>query len=468
MQVFCANCQLSFEAPEGASGLQCPICRSPLTAAGTDTADAKDTGRHGLSAPQDWSGGTLDELVAALSAPALSARVEVLGADGTVAGEVYVIAGGVSDALIKGQSLHDALDKLRAVKASKFRVEQRLPNPADGDLASPGPASGKLEERSLPILMRYCEDFVLTASIEVWRGSENAKVEYRRGEIVGVTVGGIDAPERLAEVMQWAQGQYRLSMPPLSLPAPQPKQVEAPVPQAQVTGRPASAGKTIFGMPALDIAAMAAAAQKQVEQARARVSADSAAVPAAAAAPAAAPAATSAPAATPAAAAPARKGAAAAKTIVGVAVPQPVPEAPAATKPADTAKPAATAKAAETVKPAEAAAKTATDAKAESKREKTSFAEKKAAKREAERNDVARKMTAEAEKPAPGARATSRSEPAATTALATTRDEKKQPARTRTTEVTTKETSVWTYVGVGFIFGLALLGVYRVVLSLLH
>jgi hypothetical protein len=27
---------------------------------------------------------------------------------------------------------------------------------------------------------------------------------------------------------------------------------------------------------------------------------------------------------------------------------------------------------------------------------------------------------------------------------------------------------VWTYVGVGFIFGLALLGVYRVVLSLLH
>ena len=30
MQVVCGNCQLSFQAPEGAAGLMCPICRSPL------------------------------------------------------------------------------------------------------------------------------------------------------------------------------------------------------------------------------------------------------------------------------------------------------------------------------------------------------------------------------------------------------------------------------------------------------
>ena len=30
MQVSCGNCQLSFDAPEGASGLVCPICRGPL------------------------------------------------------------------------------------------------------------------------------------------------------------------------------------------------------------------------------------------------------------------------------------------------------------------------------------------------------------------------------------------------------------------------------------------------------
>ena len=30
MQVSCGNCQLSFDAPEGATGLVCPICRGPL------------------------------------------------------------------------------------------------------------------------------------------------------------------------------------------------------------------------------------------------------------------------------------------------------------------------------------------------------------------------------------------------------------------------------------------------------
>ena len=70
--------------------------------------------------------------------------------------------------------------------------------------------------------MRYCEDYVITCAIDVWRGNETARVDYRRGEISGVTVGGIDAPERLAEVMQWASGNYRLNVPN-SLPASLPK-----------------------------------------------------------------------------------------------------------------------------------------------------------------------------------------------------------------------------------------------------
>lgn len=428
MQVFCANCQLSFEAPEGATGLQCPICRNTLKPA--DGGGGGDKGRDTASVAQDWSGGSLDELVATLSAPSLSARVEVIAPDGTPAGEVYVLAGGVSDALIKGHSEHDALDKLRLVKNAKFRVEQRFPNPADGDLATPGPESGKLEERSLPILMRYCEDFVLTASIEVWRGSENAKVDYRRGEIVGVTVGGIDAPERLAEVMQWHHGQYRVTMPPLVLPTAQPKQVEAPVPQAQVTGRPASAGKTIFGMPALDIAAMAAAAQKQVEQARARAAETGVA---SAPAPAPRPVAEKAP-------------ATAAKTMVGVAA---IP--PAAEKPAK--------------------APTGAEAKAAEAKAKTTFADKKAAKREAERNEMARKLSAEmpvasdrpAEKTTAIGRPSASKEP-----VKESKEDRALSTRPKPSESAGKETSVWTYMGVGFIFGLALLGVYRVVLSILH
>ena len=106
--------------------------------------------------------------------------------------------------------------------------------------------------------MRYCEDYVITCSIEVWRGNENARVEYKRGEIGNVTVGGIDAPERLAEVMQWASGNYRLDRAAAQAPrrgaeaaqaaAAAPAKVPAPAPSAQAA-RHTSATKTIFGMP---------------------------------------------------------------------------------------------------------------------------------------------------------------------------------------------------------------------------
>jgi hypothetical protein len=42
-----------------------------------------------------------------------------------------------------------------------------------------------------------------------------------------------------------------------------------------------------------------------------------------------------------------------------------------------------------------------------------------------------------------------------------------QPSKTSKDEKPA-ETPVWTYVGVGFVFGLALLGVYRLVIVLAH
>ncbi|HSY40256.1 MAG TPA: hypothetical protein VLA79_12030, partial [Polyangia bacterium] len=267
MQVVCATCQLSFDAPEGATGMVCPICRSPLrpqAAAGSEGDGAGKTAH-------EWSGGDLDDLIAILSAPAVSARVEVLGATGDAAvGEVHLLAGGVSDSIYQGKATDDALDRLRADKPTRFRVEQRLPNPLDGNLSEPGPETGTLDGRALAHLMRYCEDYVISCAIDVWRGNETARVEYKRGEISGVTVGGIDAPERLAEVMQWSSGNYRLVVPEFKLPATAPKRaksstatpapVPAPAPSAQAA-RNASSTKTIFGMPVAEVAKARAAAE---------------------------------------------------------------------------------------------------------------------------------------------------------------------------------------------------------------
>jgi hypothetical protein len=487
MQVVCGNCQLNFQAPEGATGLVCPICRSPLApqaAAGDGGATAKK--------PIEWNGGTLDDIIAILTAPAICARVEVLPAAGdAAAGEVHLLAGGVSDAIFAGQSTDDALDRLRAVSPARFRIEQRLPNPTDGDLTYPGAEAGTLDGRPLAHLMRYCEDYVITCAIEVWRGSENARVEYRRGEIGGVTVGGIDAPERLAEVMKWSSGNYRLVTKPIELPAVAPKRpqaptgVPAPVPApaasaqaAAQAARQASATKTIFGMPApsVDLMSAARAAAEAAASKPAPAQAQAAAAPAPAPAPAPAAAAAPPPAAAPAAAPPAMAAAApqanknVAKTMVGV------PLAQAQQEMAQMAPARVVATSPRTTEPAGAVAE------AESRRD--------------DRKTGARKTAVPQPELAPPAAAMAASAPAASSAGEITRStqagydsspgraaepvrraeairraptptgEKTEP--TRLAPRAPRQTSLLMYVGVGFTFGLALLAIYQLVGRLAH
>ena len=75
MQVVCGNCQLTFDAPEGTTGLVCPICRSPLHVEG---GGANGDASKAASKSLEWNGGSLTDLIAILSAPAVSARVEVI------------------------------------------------------------------------------------------------------------------------------------------------------------------------------------------------------------------------------------------------------------------------------------------------------------------------------------------------------------------------------------------------------
>jgi hypothetical protein len=520
MQVACGNCQLSFQAPEGAAGLMCPICRSPLRPA---QASGEAAASKNIT---EWEGGSLDDLVAFLSGPAWAVRVEILPAKGdTPVGEVHLLAGGFSEVLLGGKSTDDALDKLRAVPGARFRIEQRLPNPTDGDLASPGPESGTLDSRPLAHLMRYCEQYVITCGIEVWRGSEAARVEYRKGEISGVTVGGIDAPERLAEVMQWSSGNYRLIVPPLNMPEaipraikPAPAEKAAPVAPAAAPARPpatpsaarpaptpaltppsarpaapapaaaaaappappapapaaparaplsAHATRTIFGMPALDVAGLKAAAEAAAavtRQASAQASGATSSAPATS--PTTSPPVIAAPVLAPAAAAPVaaandRQGST--KTIFGVPAPR-VPD-----KGADAARAAAAA-------PTPAAAAAAAESAPQRNDRKTG-----ARKTVVPAPAIIPPASDTAPAPASLAAAAEASRtthqgyggqpsaievvPAKTPAVA---EDRTAPVRVAATAKKSRGIPVWTYVGVGFLFGLALLGIYQLVGVLAH
>jgi hypothetical protein len=504
MQVVCGNCQLNFEAPDGAAGLVCPICRSPLRPEASEESGGKAPPEKTAI---EWSGGTLDDLISLLSGPALSARVEVFSVTGGGAaplGEVHLLAGGVADALHGGQSTDDALDKLRAVVPARFKIEARLPNPANGDLSQPGPEAGTLEGRPLAHLMRYCEEYVISCGIEVWRGNENARVDYRRGEINGVTVGGIDAPERLAEVMQWASGNYRLIVPPIALPPLAPKRpqplvaapasVPAPAPSAQsARTNAASATRTMFGIPVSDVAAARAAAEAAAAAIPASAQPAAGAQPGAPAPAASAPPATRAVAATPPAAAPppsaplslpglapsavpsplAASRASATKTIFGV----PAPSLPRASQ-----HPTPSGRAPAPAAPAAPAAPEGPAAEADSGR--------------IDRKTGARKVAVPApEIVAPVAAAPPPSvvvTPAAAAVAAAPEDAGRatqqgydstrgaQPSVKKPTPIGDKtvptrvpsprarETPLWAYVGLGFTFGLALLAIYQLVGRLAH
>ena len=474
MQVVCGNCQLTFDAPEGTTGLVCPICRSPLQ------PDAGGEAGKPATKTLDWNGGTLTDIIAILSAPAVSARVEVIpiGAEAPI-GEVHLVAGGVSDSIYNGQATDDALDKLLTVTPARFRVEPRLPTPPTGELGSPGPEAGTLDGRPLAHLMRYCEDYVITCAIEVWRGNETARVDYRRGEISGVTVGGIDAPgsaspRSCSGPREITGSTYRpftcSATAPLRTTAASMPIVSAPGPAA----RSSSAAKTIFGVPQSEIAAARAAAEA-IMQAQGvgtpqppEVAPPPVGAPmsAAAAAPITPPGVASS--ATPAPlSASAMSRASATKTIFGV----PAPSLPEGFVPLSAM--AGELEAAAPMSPAAAESETArTD------RMKTG----------------ARKVAV----PAPEIAATAATATTTTTTTTTAKDvgrttqfgfegraaaAPKKPVEERADKSakvkpacapapvahgTQKQAPLWTYVGVGFTFGLVLLGVYHLVERLAH
>jgi hypothetical protein len=168
----------------------------------------------------EWEGGSLNELVAMLQAAALPVRIEVMapGTTNSSAGEVHLLAGGMADAFAGSLRRDDAMAALQRLEGARFVIECRLPDPESGSLSEPGPQQGSLKERSLASLMRYCEEYVLTCRLEVWRGQDRAAISYRRGEIIGTIVGGSEGSERLPEVLGWSDGSYEIILSAPVLP----------------------------------------------------------------------------------------------------------------------------------------------------------------------------------------------------------------------------------------------------------
>jgi hypothetical protein len=189
----------------------------------------------------DWEGGTLDELLGLLGEPALSAYIEaVRPGSGQAVGEIHVVAGGVAETVAGERRGDEGLAYIKKIPGLRFRVTPAMPND-EGLLLPPPDSEGDLATRPVTAIMRYCEDFVLTCALELQRGPENARISYRRGEIVRTLVDGSESSERLPDVMGWNEGTWRVVLPAMNLPRPKKPQRPAP---GEV------GGGTLFGIPA--------------------------------------------------------------------------------------------------------------------------------------------------------------------------------------------------------------------------
>jgi hypothetical protein len=162
----------------------------------------------------EWVG-SLADLMAMIEAEAIPACIVVMspGAAESVAGEIHLLAGGLSDAFAGSLRRDDAVAALRRIEGARLLVETRLPDPESGSLSTPAHEIGSLADRPLTVLMRYCEDYVLTGRLLVRRGAEQATLQYNKGELVGTLVNGSDDPEGLPSVLAWVEGDYIIQLP---------------------------------------------------------------------------------------------------------------------------------------------------------------------------------------------------------------------------------------------------------------
>ncbi len=193
---------------------------------------AEVDGREGAS----WDASGLDELLALLAEGSLSARLTALAGEEAF-GHIDVIAGGIADVRAGADRGDEAMVAIRR-RAGSLRVLPRLPHPTQASLDPPGERQGPLGQRPVAALMRYCEEYVLTCALILERGSEVARIVYRRGEITATLVDGTDAPHRLPDVMSWSEGTFRIDLDELPAPRRSPRKA-GPEPS------------TLFGYPAM-------------------------------------------------------------------------------------------------------------------------------------------------------------------------------------------------------------------------
>jgi hypothetical protein len=131
-------------------------------------------------------------------------------------GEFWFLAGILEDARFGVSKGEEARERLLRATQVVFQAELRLPH-VTGGFKKPMPTSGTFAQFRPVVLMRYCESYALTGTLELRGKDRTVRVTYRTGELLSADAAAA-GNEALPALLESEEGSYEFSLPTFELP----------------------------------------------------------------------------------------------------------------------------------------------------------------------------------------------------------------------------------------------------------
>jgi hypothetical protein len=145
-------------------------------------------------------------------------------------GEIRFLSGIREDARFGVSTGDEALERLLRATSPKFEAVPRLPG-LTGGFKQRLAAEGTFGELRPIDLLRYCESYALTCTLELVCKGKRAQATYHIGELVSIDTDG-DAEADVAVMLDSNEGSYRFVLPPFELPEGLTAHITMPPPPA--------------------------------------------------------------------------------------------------------------------------------------------------------------------------------------------------------------------------------------------
>lgn len=157
---------------------------------------------------------SMDALVAHCQSKKFTGILRVRAREGI--GEVWFLSG-IADEVHFGVSTADeAMDRMRNASDAMYELVVRLPHPAGGFKRS-FPTKGSIAAVTPVTLMRYCERYALTCTLEIESTDVLIEAKYELGELVSVETTADD--DAITAMLEAKEGTYAFTLPHVELPA---------------------------------------------------------------------------------------------------------------------------------------------------------------------------------------------------------------------------------------------------------